>query len=303
MNKEDRKIVARKLKILDYATKIGNVSKTCRYFGISRETFYVWKRSFSAYGDNGLKNKKPGLAPGTCPWRIQGETEEKIIYLRKTYHFGPQRICWYLERYHGLKFTGHGIYSVLKRNGLNRLPSSERKSPIPSKFTRYEKQLPGHHIQIDVKFLLFKNSLGKTIKRFQYTAIDDATRIRAIKIFKKHNQECAISFVDYVISKFPFRIFMIRTDNGHEFQSKFHWHVEDIGIKHVYIKPGTPRLNGKVERSHKTDDSEFYQLLEYKDDVDLEVKLTEWENYYNFHRPHGAFKGMTPFEILCDKLS
>ena len=79
MNKEDRKIVERKLKILDYATKIGNVSKTCRYFGISRETFYVWKRLFLAHGDNGLKNKKPGLAPGTCPWRIQGETEEKII--------------------------------------------------------------------------------------------------------------------------------------------------------------------------------------------------------------------------------
>ena len=96
---------------------------------------------------------------------------------------------------------------------------------------------------------------------------------------------------------------MIRTDNGHEFQSKFHWHVEDIGIKHVYIKPGTPRLNGKVERSHKTDDSEFYQLLEYKDDVDLEEKLIEWENYYNLYRPHGAFKGRTPFEILRDKLA
>ena len=69
------------------------------------------------------------------------------------------------------------------------------------------------------------------------------------------------------------------------------------------ILDSTPRLNGKVERSHKTDDSEFYQLLEYKDDVDLEVKLTEWENYYNFHRPHGTFKGMTHFEILQDKLS
>ena len=62
-------------------------------------TSMLWKRLFSARGDNGLKNKKPGLAPGTCPWRIQGEAEEKIIYLRKTYHFGPQRICWYLERY------------------------------------------------------------------------------------------------------------------------------------------------------------------------------------------------------------
>ena len=62
----------------------------------------------------------------------------------------------------------------------------------------------------------------------------------------------------------------MQTDNGHEFQAKFHWHVEDLGIRHVYIRPGTPRLNGKVERSHGTDKEEFYQMIEYKNDVDLE---------------------------------
>ena len=301
MKKEDQKTIARKMKILDYAKEIGNVSKACRYFGISRDTFYDWKRSLEKNGVEGLINKKPGFVPGSCPWRIQGETEEKILYLRKTYHFGPQRISWYLERYHGIIIKG--VYSVLKRNGLNRLPASERKRSIPSKFTRYEKQTPGHHVQIDVKFLFFKNSVGKNIKRFQYTAIDDASRIRALKIYKKHNQECAVQFVDYVIKKFPFRIMMIRTDNGHEFQAKFHWHVEDMGIRHVYIKPGTPRLNGKVERSHRTDENEFYQLLEYKGDVDLEAKLEEWEKFYNLHRPHGAFNGMTPFEVLRKKIA
>ena len=261
----------------------------------------IWKRSFGENGLEGLINKKPGFVPGSCPWRIQGEVEEKILYLRKAYHFGPQRISWYLERYHGIKIKN--IYSILKRNGLSKLPASERKRSIPSKFTRYEKQTPGHHVQIDVKFLFFKNTAGKNIKRFQYTAIDDASRIRALKIYKKHNQESAVQFVDYVIKKFPFRIMMVRTDNGHEFQAKFHWHVEDMGIKHVYIKPGTPRLNGKVERSHRTDENEFYQLLEYKDDVDLEAKLQEWEKFYNLHRPHGAFKGMTPFEVLRKKLA
>lgn len=81
-------------------------------------------------------------------------------------------------------------------------------------------------------------------------------------------------------------------------RSKFHWHVEDNGIRHHYIKPGTPRLNGKVERSHKTGKQEFYQLLEYTDDVDLNKKLKEWEILYNCHRPQGAFKGKTPYEIL-----
>ena len=57
---------------------------------------------------------------------------------------------------------------------------------------------------------------------------------------------------------------------------------------HAYIKCGTPQLNGKVERSHRSDQQEFYHLLSYKGDVDLEAKLDEWERFYNFARPHGA---------------
>ena len=162
--------------------------------------------------------------------------------------------------------------------------------------------MPGHHVQIDVKFLDFKVEDGKKIRRFQYTAIDDATRIRALKIYERHTQQNAIDFVDYVISKFPFRINTIRTDNGHEFQAKFHWHLEDIGIRHAYIKPRTPRLNGKVERSHGTDQREFYQLLTYTDDVDLNAKLAEWEAFYNYHRPHGGLGGKTPYERLIEKM-
>jgi transposase InsO family protein len=108
--------------------------------------------------------------------------------------------------------------------------------------------------------------------------------------------------VNYVIEKFPFRINTIQTDNGHEFQSKFHWHVKDIGMKHRFIKVGTPQLNGKVERSHLTDKKEFYQLLSYTDDVDLNLKLEQWGNFYNFSRPHGSFNGKTPYEILKTKL-
>ena len=86
------------------------------------------------------------------------------------------------------------------------------------------------------------------------------------------------------------------------FQVKFHWHVLDLGMDHVYIKPRTPRLNGKVERSHSTDLQEFYQLLSYRDDVDLEAKLMEWETFYDCHRPHASLKGKMPYEILLEKL-
>jgi len=94
-----------------------------------------------------------------------------------------------------------------------------------------------------------------------------------LKIYPKHNQKSSIDFIDYIIKKFPFRIQTVRTDRGHEWQAKFHWHVEDQGIRHVYIKPRSPQLNGKVERTHRSDQEEFYQLLTYTDDVDLNKKL------------------------------
>ena len=82
-----------------------------------------------------------------------------------------------------------------------------------------------------------------------------------MKIYDRHNQACAIDFVEYFRKYFPFRIHTIQTDNGHEFQSKFHWHSEELGIRHIFIKPKSPHLNGKVERFHLTNKQEFYQLL------------------------------------------
>jgi transposase InsO family protein len=73
---------------------------------------------------------------------------------------------------------------------------------------------------------------------------------------------------------------VIQTDNGAEFQSNFHWHLEQQDARHVYIRPKTPRLNGKVERSHRVDEQEFYQLLDQDgigDDIHLfNDKLREW---------------------------
>lgn len=129
---------------------------------------------------------------------------------------------------------------------MNRLPQNQRKrsTSIPQ---RYEKQVPGHHVLVDVKFLFFKDQNGKQVKRYQYTAIDDATTIRALKIYEKHNQANAIDFVNYVIDKFPFRIHTIQTHKGHEFQAKFHWHLNDLAVQHRYIKPRHhAAMNGKT---------------------------------------------------------
>jgi transposase len=201
MTKAQRDI-KRKLGILNYAKKIGNVSKACRFYGISREAFYTWKRAYERHGEKALINSKP--CPENPKLRTPPEIEEKNLHLRRRYHLGQLRISWYLQRYHGILNSPGGVYGVLKRNGLNRLPQNAKKRTVLTK--RYEKQVPGHHIQMDVKFLKFKDSNGKKVKRYQYTAIDDATRIRALKVYKRHTQKNAINFVNYVIKKFPFRI-------------------------------------------------------------------------------------------------
>jgi len=90
--------------------------------------------------------------------------------------------------------------------------------------------------------------------------------------------------------------------NGHEFQANFHCHVEDQGISRAYIKPSSPQLNGKVERSHRADEQEFYQLITYTDDIDLQEKLAEWKRFYNLSRSHGAFNGKAPYETLRERL-
>jgi transposase InsO family protein len=140
---------------------------------------------------------------------------------------------------------------------------------------------------------------------YQYTAIDDCTRLRALRIYPKNNQATAIQFLDHVLQKLPFQVDVIQTDNGSEFQTSFHWHVLDRGIRHTYIKPATPRLNGKVERSHRIDAEEFYRMLDHGviiDDANVfNAKLQEWEDFYNFHRPHGGLDGQTPYERLRQK--
>jgi transposase InsO family protein len=205
-----------------------------------------------------------------------------------------------MQRYHGIRISFSSVYRILVRNGLRRLPNKVGRRALHTR--RYAKRVPGHHVQMDVKVLTLTADRGSRVRRYQYTAIDDATRIRALRIYNRHTQRNAIEFIDYVLQKFPFRIHTVRTDRGHEWQAKFHWHVEDLGIRHVYIKPRSPQLNGKVERSHRSDQEEFYQLLTYTDDVDLNDKLAAWEAFYNLNRPHGAHQGKTPYEALRNML-
>jgi len=303
MDRQAQQDIRRKTRVIEEGKGSGNISFVCRKYGVSRDTYYRWKRQLEEDSPSALINSKP--CPEIPKLRLSADIEQKILYVRREFGLGQQRISWYLQRYYGLTVSSSGVRQVLVRNGVNRLPPGAPKRS-PTTFKRYEKEVPGHQVQVDVKFLFFNDKRGRRIKRFQYTAIDDATRIRALKIYHKHTQANTIDFLNYVVDKFPFRIKYVQTDNRHEFQSKFHWHAEDIGIIHRYSRPASPHLNGKVERSHLTDKHEFYQMLKYTGGRNLNKQLDAWEAFYNYHRPHTALKGKTPYEtpyeILKKKL-
>ena len=89
----------RRLAILHHAEEVtGNVATTCRYYGITRQSFYTWKRRYDELGEDGLKDRsrRPHHVPERHPVDVVG----KIMYLRQNYHFGPRKISMYLKRYH-----------------------------------------------------------------------------------------------------------------------------------------------------------------------------------------------------------
>jgi hypothetical protein len=159
----------------------------------------------------------------------------KVLYLRQNYHFGAGTIRDYLKRFRAIGIAGATVQPLLEQHGLGRLPANQKHKPHGKRWQRYEKPQPGHWLQMDVKFL--ERIPGSKKRLYQFTAIDDCTRIRVLKIYDACNQSTAIDFVDEVIRRLPFRIHVVQTDNGAEFQSKFHW-------------------------SHRVDNEEFYQLLD-----------------------------------------
>ena len=252
-------------------------------------------------GGRGCGAARRLIAAATSPHATQAEVVGKIVYLRQTYHFGPHKIAMYLERYHELRLSPSGIWRILKRLDMSRLPASQRYRRHKDRWKRYERPQPGSRVQIDVKFIA--PLPGSRKKHYQFTAIDDCTRIRVLRAYDRCNQATSIRFLDEVLARLPFRVETVQTDNGAEFQSGFHYHVLDRGIGHVYIRPATPRLNGKVERSHRIDADEFYRLLDgvVLDDSAVHQQAPGVGGLLQLRPPAWRLGGQTPYERLRQK--
>jgi len=181
--------------------------------------------------------------PKRSPNATKAEVVSKILYLREQYHFGAGRIADYLKRFHEVEIARSSVHRILGKHGMQRLAANQKHRPHKERWQRYEKPQPGHRLQVDVKLL--ERIPGTRKRLYQFTAIDDCTRIRVLKIYDACNQRTAIQFIDEVLRRLPFRVHVVQTDNGAEFQSQFHWHLQERDIRHAYIRPRTPRLNAR----------------------------------------------------------
>ncbi len=131
---------------------------------------------------------------------------------------------------------------------------------------------------------------------YQYTAIDDCTRYKVVALYSRRTAKNTLDFLTQLRERIPFYCQRIQTDRGQEF---FAYEVQEYfrkwKIKFRPIKPFSPHLNGKVERSQRTDLDEFYSSVNIKDPT-LQVKLRDWEEYYNMQRPHSSLQGKNPWE-------
>jgi transposase InsO family protein len=281
--------------IQHYQQVTKKVAPTCRYFGISRGTFYLWYHRYLGLGVEGLHNKSC-RSHKIQRW-LPPDIIDTIIQLRLKRHYGPQRMSWYLRQKHNWFVSKNTVWRLYKEHGLNRLGYKKKWQRYPQ---RYNKPLPGDRVQVDVKFLKDLGLGGK--KYYQFTAIDDCTRYRVLRIYDHNNVKNAADFINQVKQALPFAIKQVQTDNGSEFSDQFSWHLEDLGIGHRKTRVRSPEENGKVERSHRTDEAEFYQINQFVSISHCVKLLRQWEKEYNDDRPHTSLQGKTPSQFLNEKL-
>lgn len=285
----------RRLKVMDYYHQMEpkNVRKLSRYFGIHHSTFYRWRKRYNPWDLKTLKSRKRGPKRGKqIPWEVVAKI---CAWKRENPEKGAEYLYQELLKKEGKSpCCSRTIYRWWKRRGLvkTRKKRPRRKLPLVSKVKK-----PGELIQIDTKHLP-----GRV---YQYTAIDRVSRWRYLKVYSSFNMENSCCFTNNLLRLAPFRIKLIQTDNGPEFQSKFVKYLSNLGIAHQYTWIHTPDQNGCVERSHRTDEDEFYAKIDLAtlSLSQLNNLVEKWTRYYNQERLHYALNWKTPSQFLTTQVS
>lgn len=271
----------------------------------SERTLKYWLGSYRQHGVAGLANKstRPKSQPGELPIRIK----ERIIELRNETKLCAKKMNYKLKK-EGIEVSDRVIGKIIKAEGLVR---KYRVRKLQYKYLKLPLS-PGELVEIDIKYVPAK--IGGR-RYFQFTAIDCASRWRHLEIYDDMGNGHAIEFVETLLKLAPFRVRAIKTDNGACFTnrnldyrkstdpSNIKLHALDLflqskNIIHYLIDPGKPAQNGKVERSHRTDQEMFYDRRKLKTVLGLKRAIRQWNIKYN-NLEHCALDGLTPNEVLA----
>jgi transposase InsO family protein len=287
--------------------------------GISARTIRSWKARFLEDGIEGLKDRS--RVPKRSPNR------KDVFHVMREALF---EIC--------TKDPGLTTIEILAKLLLLDCPDiptvawikrTKRKLGLTKKIKRkkeehkkrYEIPEPGF-LQIDTKYVEKADDPGQWL--YQFTAIDECTRVRFLGGSLTKGAEAAKKFLIQAVQYYEslgIKVKRVQTDHGTEFtlphskatyvsyvlgktpDSLFTKQCQEFGIRHRLIKPRTPQLNGKVERSHKTDNDRFYSRFTFDNEFALDHALKNiWMPEYNEKRPHGSLGGIPPMEFLQKKL-
>ncbi len=265
-----------------------SISDVCIAFGISRETWYKWKRRYDVYGVDGLKNqsRKPHNIKNL---KVTEELEKLVLELRLNNRFGPMRIRFRLKRKYGVSLGTKTIYNLLKRHKLNVLAVKLKR-----KYKRFEMKHPNELVQMDTKGPFYLKA--SRTKHYFIHVIDDCSRKVVSKWCNRRTSEAALSVLKEWV-KLHGKPNKVMHDGGTEFTSTdFKNFLILNGIKDKQIPKGYPQEQGKVEAYNKIVISEFLQIEELKDEKDGAEKYESFVNSYNYEREHGGINGMTPAE-------
>jgi putative transposase len=291
-----------------HAAHGANVSLTCRHFGISRPTFYRWRARYSPANLAALENRR------SRPHRVRSpswtaEVVEAVLQLRTQFpRWGKDKLVVMLRRQGRLVSTsmvGRILRSLAERHllpaPLQWISARKRRRWLRQHAIRKPKDYlpagPGDLVQMDTLDVRLGPIPRMVFKHFG--ARDMASRWDVLTVGRSASAHAATAALDAVIARMPFPVRAIQVDGGSEFMAEFEQACSDRGIHLFVLPPHSPKLNGRVERSHRTHTEEFYECTDAEPTVaSLAAELLRWETVYNTVRPHQALGQLTPLEYL-----
>jgi transposase InsO family protein len=294
-----------------------NITKAAGKTGVSRQWLSAMHSAWINSGEDPRYLEPESKAPKNTDKRkrIEKTAEDKIVELRKEYHWGKDKLATLLDRDYGIKVGATTVNRYLGKHGLLEVKISERikaahkarseqkrKYRPPKEIKDYK---PGALAEKDMKFIL---KTGRFVDQnkfkakenfwYQHTVIDSFTRLRTIGLAKDSESKTAVAVQEECEARFPFPIACANTDNGGENEKDFDNYLEKNKVVHFYSRSGTPTDNPRVERSHLTDEKEFYQRGNLCNSFEEQKqRILDWEYTYNHVRPHQALGNLTPMEF------